>query len=255
LRISKVIFYDEPAVPEIRLDSLVCFAEDTVGIHAEKRGPILSRGGPDIQSQMAASRVLRLDAPFARRVPTPEEIRAEEAYAGTAGGPDTACYDGIQLQGIFAQLIPREEAVLDILHVIFTDRLTCTYDDTDRRYHGRAMIGSNPAIISTTGMIEAPAKPRGYYVDLIAGTGDEEGVRRQYAGEFLEYHDKRLAAVAEGYFLQAMLYYVSGEPFCDSRDCRAFNAHWQRDLLHSQIGEGRLCERHQRILHSVKNLN
>ena len=45
--------------------------------------------------------------------------------------------------------------------------LICTYDTTDNRYHGRAVICSNPAIISTTGMIEAPARPREYYFDAM----------------------------------------------------------------------------------------
>ena len=43
----------------------------------------------------------------------------------------------------------------------------CTYDATDSRYHGRAVICSNPAIISTTGMIEAPARPREYYFEAM----------------------------------------------------------------------------------------
>nr|WP_320416723.1 DUF6775 family putative metallopeptidase [Candidatus Nitrosotenuis chungbukensis] len=48
---------------------------------------------------------------------------------------------------------------------------TCTFDSGDYRYHGRALIGANPSIISTTGIIEAPAKPRQYYMDLMTNYG------------------------------------------------------------------------------------
>nr|AIE95992.1 hypothetical protein [uncultured marine thaumarchaeote AD1000_71_D06] len=53
------------------------------------------------------------------------------------------------------------------MHIVFTNRLICTYDTTDSRYHGRAVICSNPSIISTTGMIEAPARPREYYFEAM----------------------------------------------------------------------------------------
>ena len=69
-----------------------------------------------------------------------------------------------------------------------------------------------------------------------------------YGGEFLDYHDQRLSKIAEGYLLQAVFYYITGDAFCDSLDCRLNNAHWQKDLIHSQIKISRLCKKHQKIL-------
>ncbi|MDX1533610.1 MAG: DUF6775 family putative metallopeptidase, partial [Nitrosopumilaceae archaeon] len=66
-------------------------------------------------------------------------------------------------------------------------------------------------------------------------------------GRYLEYHDKRLSNIVEGYLLQAIFYYITGEAFCESRDCRLNNAHWQSDLLYSQLEYGKLCDKHQRI--------
>ncbi len=256
MKVSKVVFYDEPSVPEINLDGLVEFARKNLRTDVEKRGPILAYGRPDTPSIVAATRIFKLSVPFVRHEPTPEEIRFEEKnIRDTANNPNITYYDGIELQNALGQLIPQGELTRDILHVIFTNKLGCTYDYSDYRYHGRAVICSNPAVISTTGMIEAPAKPREYYAELITNSRlgvNVEALREKYAGTFLEYHDKRLGAVAEGYFLQALLYYVSGEPFCDDRDCRLFNAHWQADLLHAQLGVRRLCKRHQKILDSVK---
>ncbi|HII05014.1 MAG TPA: hypothetical protein HA347_03480, partial [Nitrosopumilus sp.] len=75
-------------------------------------------------------------------------------------------YDGIELSNIVTELIPNEEKNQNILNIIFTNKLTCTFDENDFRYHARALVGSNPIIISTTGIIEAPAKPKQYYLDL-----------------------------------------------------------------------------------------
>ncbi len=50
--------------------------------------------------------------------------------------------------------------------------------------------------------------------------------------------------------MQAIFYYQTGDPFCDKQDCRLFNAHWQKDLLHSQLEVGKLCEKHQQILNN-----
>jgi len=140
---------------------------------------------------------------------------------------------------------------LDNFHVIFTNRLTCTYDFDDYRYHGRAIICSNPSIISTTGIIEAPAKPREYYMELISNMAqglNVDSIKKKYQGSYLEYHDERISTVIEGYVMQALFYHLTGEPFCENKNCRLFNPHWQKDLLHSQIEIGKLCEKHEKNL-------
>jgi len=48
--------------------------------------------------------------------------------------------------------------------------------------------------------------------------------------------------------LQAIFYYMTGDAFCDSLDCRLNNAHWQKDLLYSQLKIGKLCDKHQALL-------
>ena len=250
-------------VPEIDLDNLIEFTRGIIGIKTEKRKSILEFGEPlHTPTKIAATRIFDTNTPYVKHTPTLKEIEFEKRdnTKNVTVNPNTIYYDGVELQNVFTSLIPKEELTQDIFHVIFTDKLCCTYDDTaDGRYHGRALIGSNPAIISTTGIIEAPAKPKEYYMELITrsrlGEADTDSLKAKYAGEYLEYHDKRLPVIVEGYFLQALLYYVSGQAFCDKKDCRAFNAHWQKDLLYSQIKVGKLCEKHQKILESMNNLN
>jgi hypothetical protein len=166
-----------------------------------------------------------------------------------------ALYDGIELSKIIKELIPKTEGNQDTLHIIFTNKLTCTFDQNDFKYHARTWIGSNPAIISTTGIIEAPAKPKQYYIDIITNISKEsiEEIKKKYKGEFLEYNDPRLPDIVEGILLQIIFYYETGDAFCDNIQCRLFNAHWQKDLFISQIENKKICEKHEKVLSKMKN--
>jgi len=96
---------------------------------------------------------------------------------------------------------------MKLSHIVFTNKRTCTFDNSDLRYHGRTVICSNPAIISTTGIIEAPAKPRGYYIELMTKMGqglNVESLKKKYQGTYLEYHDSRLSSITEGFILRAL---------------------------------------------------
>ena len=71
-------------------------------------------------------------------------------------------------------------------------------------------------------------------------------------GRFLEHKDVRLADIAEGYLLQAIVYYETGEEFCKDKECRLFNAHWQEDLLSTQVENRKFCRTHFKILKELK---
>lgn len=183
----------------------------------------------------------------------PTRYDTDAAESEKRGAPEnTACYDGFEIQKVLARMIPGD--LTGDLHIVFTNLLTCTRGDEDYRYHGRAVICSNPSVISTTGIIEAPAKPREYYVELMASMAQGLGadsVNKKYAAKYLKYNDARLPDIVEGYAMQAVFYYMTGEAFCNTRDCRLYNAHWQTDLLHSQIS-GRLCKTHQEIIDGLE---
>ncbi len=113
---------------------------------------------------------------------------------------------------------------------------------------------ANPSIISTTGIIEAPAKPREYYLDLMTKYRQGlnlDSIKEKYKGEYLEYNDPQLSKIIEGYLLQAIFYYETTEAFCENRDCRLFNAHWQKDLLNSQLRIRKFCANHQKIFEKL----
>ena len=255
MKISKIILYDEPAVPEIQLMNLAKFLEDTFSVMVEIRENILKFSAKDTAVKIAECKIFNLRKDFEKHIPTNEEILFEESNIhDTSKTENIIMYDGFKLQKVLANLISKTENTEKIFHVFFTNKLTCTYDNNDYRYHGRALIGSNPSIISTTGIIEAPAKPREYYFDLMTNFTqgvNVETIKQKYKGLYLEYNDSRLSKIVEGYLLQAIFYYETGESFCDNSDCRLFNAHWQKDLLHTQLDKSKLCEKHQKILQNI----
>lgn len=258
MNISKILLYDEPAVPEIQISNLARFIEDTLGIKTYIRKSFFShfKSEKDTAIKLAATRILDPYMPFENHTPTEEEVDLEEKMVkDNFTENNIILYDGFELQKVMLDMIPEEELSSDIFHIVFSTRLSCTYDLEDSRYHGRAVICSNPALVSTTGIIEAPAKPRAYYLIMqhsIAQGLNVESLKEKFRGKFLEYHDKNLGQVAKGYVLQAIFYYITSEPFCDSKECMLHNAHWQEELIHSQIKSGKLCERHQKILKSIR---
>jgi len=255
LKISKIIIYDEPSVPEIQVNQLVKFLQETFSVNVETRENILKFSSKDTALKIAECKIFNLRKDFEKHTPTDEEISFEESNVhDTSNTENIIMYDGFRLQKVLANLISETENTKNIFHVFFTNKLTCTFDYHDYRYHGRALIGANPSIISTTGIIEAPAKPREYYYDLMTNFTQGiniETIKQKYKGSYLEYNDPRLSKIIEGYLLQAIFYYETGESFCDNLECRLFNAHWQKDLLHSQLDVGKLCEKHQQILENI----
>lgn len=255
MKISKVILYDEPAVPEINLKNLCEFLKKIFPIEVELRENVLTYSKEDTPQKIAGCKIFNLRKDFEKHLPTAEEIAFEKLnIENTSTTENIIMYDGFQLQKVFSDLIPDYENDQNIFHVFFTNKLTCTYDYNDYRYHGRALIGANPSIISTTGIIEAPAKPREYYYELM--TNFTRGVnvnfvKEKFKGTYLEYHDSRLSKIIEGYLLQAIFYYETGEPFCDNKDCKLLNAHWQKDLIYSQVESGKFCDKHQLVLEKM----
>jgi hypothetical protein len=259
VRFSRIYLYDEPSIPELKLDSLALFLEKTFHVPVHKRPNIFANQDRKVAHDIAATRIYNYRQEFQAHEPTEEEIQFEmDSFADSSKTENIVLYDGFEFHKIVSGLISKEEATLDVFHMIITSKLTCTFDDSDFRYHGRALIGANPAIISTTGIIEAPAKPREYYMEMMANYGmglNIDSIKQKYKGQYLEYHDSRLDTIIQGYALQAVFYLIIGEPFCEFLDCRLNNAHWQRDLLYSQLEFGKLCPKHQKAIEDWLTLN
>lgn len=169
----------------------------------------------------------------------PFERQPSEHQDFNLGGRQVALYDGFELQKLLAREIEN-----DGIHVVFTDILACTFSEDDWRYHARTVVCGTPAIISTTGIVEAPAKPMEFYAPL----ADRESLKRKLAGRFIDYGDARMADAAAGFALQTLFFFITdGEPFCENDSCRLYNAHWQEDVIRTQVENPALCLKHRSI--------
>ncbi len=160
-------------------------------------------------------------------------------------------YDGFVLQGIFSSLMSEDERNLDHCHIIFTNQVLGTWDEDDRRYHARVSVYGFPSVISTTGVVEAPAKPREFYLKKQLGI-PLDVLKSEFKGRFIDHGDPRLTEVIKGYVMQALFYHMTGNPFCDDPDCRLYNAHWQEELIRAQLdGDYDFCRNHLRFLNRL----
>lgn len=165
----------------------------------------------------------------------------EKQSKGSGGA--VPLYDGFWMQRILAEIIPATES--SHVHIIFTGLLTCTFSEDDWRYHGRAVVCGTPSIISTTGIVEAPARPKEFYLAQFGGmTGGRP--KKKIVCRFIDYDDDMTAA-ATVYALQALFFFVAdGDPFCNDRNCRLYNAHWQEELIR-MVEKRALCGRHRQM--------
>ena len=264
MNLKKIILYKEPAISEINTELLTEFLEEKFPIKVEIKNNVFKEFSLEDIKKLSNIRITDIKNPFSEYVASDDEIEFEKKLCEDSSVMNSTpmvenaqeisevfMYDGFELQKILRYLNKDNE----VLHIILTNRLTCTFDENDKRYHARAVICANPSIISTTGIIEAPAKPKEYYFEVmkLRTQGlDIESAKEKYKDKFLEYNDKRLTKVLEGYILQVIFYNITGESFCEDIECRLNNAHWQKDLLFSQLEINKLCKKHNEIL---ANLN
>jgi len=161
-------------------------------------------------------------------------------------------YDGFKLQDVYFNLIPEPEREFSHLHIVITNQLFGTWDENDRRYHARVSVYGFPSIVSTTGIVEAPAKPREFYLKRQLGI-DLVTLKREFKGRFIDYDDPRLTEVVKGYMMQALFLHMMGDPFCEDKNCRLYNAHWQEEVIQAQLESNyEFCERHDEIIAQLK---
>jgi putative metallopeptidase DUF6775 len=119
--------------------------------------------------------------------------------------------DGFYLQRIYTNIIDKNEIHLEHVHIIFEDKLVCTFDENDSRFHARPIICGSPTIISIPSIVEGPAKPKAYYFkqmmkDLLSK--DSKEIDIEFANRYVSYGDPRLPQVATGYAIQAVFFFL-----------------------------------------------
>ncbi len=255
----KIILYSEDAADELNIGEITEYLEQKLGeVNIEVRGNPFAFNLPqdkvsDYARKIASTKIQGISQKIqVGQEPLYGEIEYEKRRILGKTRAFGILYDGFHLQRIFSEIIPREEQSFEFVHIIFTNRLFTTWDDSGKRYHLRTSVYGFPSVISTTGLIEAPAKSREYY--LLKQQYERLGkdlteLKDRFKGSFIDYEDKRLTEVTKGYAMQAVFYSLIGDPFCEDKGCRLYNAHWQEELIFAQLESGyEFCQRHTKLL-------
>jgi len=191
-------------------------------------------------------------------LPIGERLEYEEnVYLNPESISLQVVYDGLQFMELMQAQIPQEEAMADTLHIFLTPRLMVTRGYMDKRHHARTILAGQPSIISSSGLVEAPARSVEYYIfqtgyKAMGKEIPDSVFKRKFQDQFLVHNDTRLIDVILGYVLQAVAYRFMGEGFCDDPCCRLFNAHRQEEMLRAQLESPDLCTRHQPLFDAVQ---
>ncbi|MEW6592234.1 MAG: DUF6775 family putative metallopeptidase [Candidatus Hadarchaeota archaeon] len=262
-RLSSIHIYSEPSSKTLDLHEISGYLKSKLGkIPIDVRPPLLAKmsGTDQIARDLASTKIRDLLKVGFEMDPLPGEIDFERRLlSNPALRIPGIVYDGYRLQALLRKLLPEEELDVNHIHTVFTNRLFATWDEGDGRYHARVSVYGFPSIISTSGIVEAPAKPKEYYIlkqrYATIGAPFPDSELAKFSGKFVGYDDPRLTDVMKGYVMQALFYHIFGEPFCEDKKCRLFNSHWQEDVIESQLGGHEICDRHMKMLNKLKPQN
>jgi hypothetical protein len=213
-----------------------------------REGECLYRTSPGIAENLASLRVINPDSVDLNENPFPPEIASERRTREGCQCGNGPVYAGIHLAALLGRGLADRGVLWGDRPLFITRDYIATFDKDDLRWHLRYAVFSFPVVISLPGIIEAPARPRQYY--LLRGQGIlDEMMPESLKDRYLTINDPRLPRVLAGILLQAFFYYQSGDPFCSDPFCSLYNAHWQEELLRSQRDEPYIvCLRHQQTL-------
>jgi len=281
-----VILYDEGTCAALRVAELAEELARVAGVEVEARGEFVrhwatapgkdacattARAGgrthgsapTTVEGLAKALARARVVDPMSRlqpeREPTAVEIAAEQRVLDTPGRAAVGIlYDGAVAQWWMGEWM--EGAEEGECHILLTARLLGTFMPDDHRWHAHTVLLGEPALISTTGLVQAPARPREYYQGQgLATTGlmprevVEAELQQRLADRMLLPDDPRINAAALGCALQAIAFHVTGEAFCEEPTCRLYNARRQEELIRSQCSEDAgLCERHDALFRGLR---
>jgi len=259
-KLSKVILYDEGTTEKLDFTEIASYVRDTLrNVNVEvKPYPLTPPVSEDLLSGYAKRfAISKIDDPlkvWTKDEPLYGEVDYEKRRIKSGGTSTGILYEGIELQQIFGEMMQSEERNLQFVHIFFTSRLFATFDDANKRYHARVSILGVPSIISITGLVEAPAKPREFYLlkqqyDTLGK--DVTALKDTFKGRFIDYEDERLTEIIKGYVMQAVFYSLVDDPFCEDSKCRLYNAHWQKEAIFAQVGsEYEFCQYHADVLNT-----
>ncbi len=240
---SKIFLYFDSRIDNITSESLKKFLERKTGCEVLVEKDFLKKKNEKGLAKKIAKTKVRNKRKREFKEPLPKEVEIEEKVIENNKDLLGIIYDAPRLVQLFRELLSQEEK--EEHTVIITKRLIGSLESNESRYHIRSVINSIPSIISVSGIVEGPAKPREYYF------ADEDEKEDILDFEPMKHSDRRMESAVKSYLLQTIFWRLEGYPFCDKEDCALKNSHWQKDVIQNQI-QGELCEEHSRRLEQFK---
>jgi hypothetical protein len=256
IRLYSPEYPDGSDLDSVRLFLKGYFPSVDIRIESPILSGLLGRTLEAVSTRLANSRVKDPSEEHQSYEPMFGEVDFERRAAMGKARVGGVVYDGRKLGEVYASLSDANLG-LEVARIVFTQRLVSTYSRDDMRHHLRTVVCSFPSIVSIPGVIEAPAKPRDYHMlrqeleSMGAGELQLERLKSDFRGRFIDYGDPEVNEVLKGLALQTVLFHMTLKPFCEHPDCRLFNAHWQEELIRSQVKDGGLCKMHERLLHQL----
>src|ERR1700752_3164757 len=214
-KIKGIFIYSDYPSSALSIEGIIGYLRN-YGFSAEDRRNIFEFLGPTreeaggLSGKIAGTKVLDISVPLDEiHEPIHGEIDKELKRLTGRGISPGVLYDGLWLQRIFYRIMSKKipEFKSGFIHVIFTSRLFGTFET--KRYHARVMLSGLPSLISTSEIVEAPAKPKEYYwlkAGFIRGGKDIQELDLIYKGKFIEYDDSRITGALGPYVLQSIFY-------------------------------------------------
>jgi len=250
-------FYEEGDLDGLNITKIGEYLEEKTHIPFRIQGNIYRRFSKkrmeDVSKELARIKVKDPGKRLVLEIPLQGEVDYEKRRISDSHWKIFGIlYEGVFYQEIVSNLILKGRVDLNRCIILFSNQLFGTWDRNNNRYHARVSLYGFPNLISITGLVEAPAKPKEFYLKKQMGISMEL-LKEEYQGKFLDYGDLRMTTVMKGYAMQALLFHVTGDPFCGDRDCRLFNSHWQEEVLHSQMnGKYEFCPKHATLLKELR---
>ena len=249
--------YEEGNIGIINLNEIKNYLQEKTAIQVFLRGNIYENLSIE-QTEIIAQKIagIRIKDPqkkFLSQTPLDGEVHYEKEKIKVPRWRSWGIlYEGILYQALLRDLILKSKLDERYCSILITNQLLGTWEQYDQRYHIRTSLYGFPNIISVPGLVLAPAKPREFYFMRQLGL-PENMLKEDFRGRFLDHGDPRTTEVIKGYIMQALFYYLIENPFCEDRDCRLFNSHWQEEMLHAQLnGRYEFCPEHEAILKRIK---
>ncbi|MFW5952550.1 MAG: DUF6775 family putative metallopeptidase [Candidatus Natronoplasma sp.] len=240
---SKIFLYIDSSIKTIEQKNLKNFLEERTGVEVHiKKDFLKAKNEEDLEKKIAKTKV-RNKRKKEFKEPLLKEVEIEKKII--QGDKDLLgiIYGRHQLVKLLQKLLDQKEKKDHT--IIITKRLIGTLEKNESRYHIRTVINTIPSVISVSGIVEGPAKPRRYYF-----TDDNE---KENVLDFdpMQHSDERIESAVRSYILQTVFWRLEGYPFCDKEGCCLNNSHWQKDVIKNQVN-GELCKEHEEILEKFK---